>query len=147
MAVVDAAGDVGRVEALRHDVDGAPVRPARSSTSASGTPRQRATPIAPSFHGVPAAGVPCWLAKKLRPLPAHSMNAVTARDGSRCRSRSENVDALRAAQAAAEHLQALRARVDGRRRVWLRTKKRSFGIEVADAAPRPSASRRSCRAG
>jgi hypothetical protein len=66
------------------------VIPAASSTSRSGTPRQRATPIAPSVHWLPGTGVPCWEAKKLRPLPAHSMNAVTSREGMRRSCGSEN---------------------------------------------------------
>ena len=57
--------------------------PARSSTSRSGTPRHRATPIAPSPHWVPGAGVPCWVPKKLRPLPAHSIAVTMSRCGSR----------------------------------------------------------------
>ena len=39
--------------------------------------REPATPIAPSFHWVPDARLPCWVPKKLRPLPAHSTNAVS----------------------------------------------------------------------
>ena len=102
--------------------------PARSSSSPRGTPRQRATPTAPSFHCVPAAGVPCWLAKKLRPLPAHSMNAVIVRDGSRWRSRSENVVPSGRRRPLPN---TLRRQVTGSMigvAVWLRTKKRSFGI-------------------
>ena len=60
--------------------------PARSSTADSGTPRQRASPIAPSRHWVPEAGVLCWSAKKRRPLPAHSIAAVSSRVSSRQRS-------------------------------------------------------------
>lgn len=50
--------------------------PARRSTSDSRTPRQRAVPIAPSVHAVPLTARPCCEVKKLRPLPAHSTNAV-----------------------------------------------------------------------
>ena len=102
--------------------------PARSSSSPRGTPRQRATPTAPSFHCVPAAGVPCWLAKKLRPLPAHSMNAVTsatAAGGGRAARTSVPSGRRRPLP------NTLRRQVAGSMigvAVWLRTKKRSFGI-------------------
>ena len=55
------------------------VIPARSRTTDSGTPRQAATPIAPSRQGVPGTAWPCWAAKRLRPssplpvLPALSL--------------------------------------------------------------------------
>ena len=102
--------------------------PARSSSSPSGTPRQRATPIAPSFHCVPDAGVPCWMPKKLRPLPAHSMAAVIVRDGSRWRSRSENVlpSGLRSSLPNTFRRQVAGSMIGVA--VWLRTMKRSFGI-------------------
>ena len=34
-------------------------------------------------HAVPETVWPCWVVKKLRPLPAHSMNAVSVVDGRR----------------------------------------------------------------
>ena len=77
---------------------------------------------------MPDAGVPCWPAKKLRPLPAHSMAAVIVRDGSRRRSRSENVTPSGRRRPLPN---TLRRHVAGSMigvAVWLRTKKRSFGI-------------------
>ena len=102
--------------------------PARSSTSRSGTPRQRATPIAPSFQAEPAAGVPCWLPKRLRPLPAHSMKAGMVRAGSLRRSSSENdaPSGSRSPEPKTESRQ-VRASIAGVA-VWLRTKNFSAGV-------------------
>ena len=56
--------------------------PARSSTSASGTPRQRVTPIAPRPQAVPGTCMFCCSGNSERPLPAHSMATVRSTDGS-----------------------------------------------------------------
>ena len=76
--------------------------------------------------------MPCWLAKKLRPFPAHSTNAVTSRDGMQRRSlvaeRARVIEVGRATQPAAEtfscHVEASIIGVA----VWLRTKKRSLAV-------------------
>ena len=60
------------------------VMPDRSRMTDSGTPRQAATPMAPSRQGVPGTARPCWLAKNRRPLPAHSMDATTVLAGRSC---------------------------------------------------------------
>ncbi len=80
----------------------------------------------PSFHGVPLAGVPCWLPKKLRPLPAHSITEVKLFEGSRWMSRyvSESGRRTPAPWTVSRHVAGSIVGV----RVWSRTKKRSFGM-------------------
>ena len=48
--------------------------PARSSTSPSATPRQRAAPMPPSFHGVPSTGVPCWAGEQVTTSAAGALD-------------------------------------------------------------------------
>ena len=76
VAVVDAAGDHARVEAPTGRTSTALRCDARAfqhlgQSACRATWRRRSLPASTE---VPGAGVPCWLAKKLRPLPAHSMN-------------------------------------------------------------------------
>ncbi len=80
----------------------------------------------PSFQGVPLAGVPCWLPKKLRPLPAHSTTDVRPREGSRSRSRRLSESGRRTPLPCTVRRQ-LAGSIAGVR-VWLRTKNRSLGI-------------------
>jgi hypothetical protein len=109
-----AAGDDLGIEALGITETASRESPARSRTSASGTPRQRATPIAPSFHGVPGTGVFCTEPKYQRPLPAHSIAAVIVRAGMPSRSARENETG-----AAADPIPTARAGSSRRRsRAW-----------------------------
>ena len=81
---------------------------------------------------MPAAGVPCWLAKKLRPLPAHSMNDVVVVAGSFFRSSRLNCTA----RSSVGWLRSPDPNTFSRQLgpsttgvpVWSRTKKRSFGV-------------------
>ena len=101
-------------------------RPARSSTSLSGTPVQVATPMAPRPQAVPAAGVPCWVSKKLRALPAHSIARVTVTWGSACRSASDS-DSSWATPVPWTRSRHVAASIRGVV-VWLRMKNRSIGV-------------------
>ena len=85
--VVDAAGHVRVVEPLGQHVDRAAPEsgPVEHLAQRHAAPARH--PMPPSFHGVPLAGVPCWVPKKLRPLPAHSITEVRLFEGSRSRSR------------------------------------------------------------
>ena len=66
----------GRIARMTKTSSAFGLRPARSSTKDSRTPVHSATPTAPSVQAVPAAAWPCWVPKKLRPFPAHSMKRV-----------------------------------------------------------------------
>lgn len=102
--------------------------PARSSTSRSGTPRHCATPIAPSFQAEPVAGVPCWLAKKLRPLPAHSMNAARVSEGMPRRSRRLSEIPFGSLRPLPNRLSRQLVGSTSSVAVWLRTKNFSAGV-------------------
>lgn len=106
-----------------------PRTPASSSTSRNSTPFHSATPMPPSVHAVPGAGVPCWVAKYERPLPAHSTATVAVTRSSRSRSFNDNlIPAPRLGcprrpvpNSSSRHVAGFTIGV----RVWLRTKKRS----------------------
>ena len=128
VAVVDSACDDVAVEPVRHDVDCVGGDPgAVEDLGERGRRASVATPIAPSPHCVPAAGVPCWEPKKERPLPAHSMNdtisfcgqGLELRVGERDRRSLQPVPKTRSDQVAGSMIGVP---------VWSRTKKRSFGV-------------------
>ena len=69
--------DGARVGTAEHDLSGLGLTPARSSTSASGTPVHSAVLTAPWRHCSPGVGG----SSRKRPLPAHSSVTTVVCDG------------------------------------------------------------------
>ena len=78
------------------------------------------------------AGVPCWLAKKLRPLPVHSWTDSTVVRGSRRRSSHDSDSAADSGRGVASPSPKTRSRhvllsMTGVE-VWLRTNSRAWSV-------------------
>ena len=100
--------------------------PANSSTSASAGPVHSAQPTAPVPHRPPETVRPVASSKKPRQLPAHSMYTISVRLGSAFRSSRLSWTCSRTPGPVT--VSAYSSGSISGVGVWLRTKKRSFGV-------------------